>query len=68
MFTQIKVKGKLFCPVNWKFVLCFTPHAAAARAAPMAGKVTFMIYTLFPTVPIIIGSYHYIFVFVTLDS
>ena len=29
----------------------------------MAGKVTFVIYTLFPTAPIIIGSRHYIFVF-----
>ena len=43
---------------------------ATARAASIAmtiGKMTYVIYTLFPTAPRILGSRHDIFVFFTLD-
>ena len=36
--------GKLYCPVDWKFCMCLPLHAAAARAAPIAGNVTYANY------------------------
>ena len=53
----------LLCPVTGTVVCVFTPHTACRSAAPMAGKVTHVNYTLFPTAPRILGSRHNFFVF-----
>ena len=51
----------LLCPVTGTVVCVFTPHTACRSAAPMAGKVTHVNYTLFPTAPRILGSRHNFF-------
>ena len=57
--------------MDWNFFLCLPPHAAAARAPPIAGKVTYVNYKLFPTAPRILGPRHDILLYFlprTLDN
>ena len=57
---MVNGKCNTLCPVTGTVVCVLTPHTACRSAAPMAGKVTHVNYTLFPTLPRNIGSRHYL--------
>ena len=57
--------------IDWNIFLCFYSSFGSSRAGTMedaAWKVTYVIYTLFPTAHIILGSRHYTLYFLTLDN
>ena len=67
IFSGVKINLNYQTPNQMKGFLCLSLHAAATRAASIAGNVTYVNYTLFPTATRILGSCHYKFVFFTLD-
>ena len=53
-------------PLDCKFFLPFLRLTGQPQEQHIAGNVTYYVnYTLFPTVPRILGSCHYIFIFFT---
>ena len=59
----------VLCPVTGTVVCILTPHTACRSAAPMAGQVTHVNYTLFPTALRILDSHTPLFFYnVNFDS